>query len=283
MKTAVLIVLFLVVAIGAAAGWGAWRWNRGTLQLRAQLEAGRVPTLTPQAHTPQGADLPSPVQRFFQAALQPGRAPVAAVSLAHRGTFNMGEGKEQWRPFTSTQRVVTQRPGFDWDGRIRLLPGVAVHVHDAYVAGQGLLHASLLGLVTLADMRGTADTAQGELMRYLAEAAWYPTALLPSQGVRWTAVDDGSADATLSDGPTTVTLRFSFNPEGLIDGVSAAARARTVAGQVVYTPWRGRFWNHHWQDGLRVPMEGEVAWQLPAGLQPYWRGRVVSVAYEPVH
>lgn len=47
-----------------------------------------------------------------------------------------------------------------------------------------------------ADLRGAlGEVAQGELMRFFAEAAWYPTALLPSQGVRWQAVDDTSARA----------------------------------------------------------------------------------------
>lgn len=61
-----------------------------------------------------------------------------------------------------------------------MLPGLPARVHDAYVAGEGILHASLLGLFTVADLRGTDYIAEGELMRFFAEAAWYPTALLPS-------------------------------------------------------------------------------------------------------
>ena len=110
---------------------------------------------------------------------------VAAVQIRHAGQFNTGETQAQWRGFTSSQVTVTRRPGFDWDGRIGMGPGVRVFVHDAYVAGAGLVHAALLGLVPLADIRGTPEAAQGELLRFLAEAAWYPTALLPSQGVRW--------------------------------------------------------------------------------------------------
>jgi hypothetical protein len=71
-----------------------------------------------------------------------------------------------------------------------LLPGLPVRVHDAYVAGEGRLHATLLALITLADLRGTREMAEGELMRFLAEAPWYPTALLPSQGVRWEAAGE---------------------------------------------------------------------------------------------
>jgi hypothetical protein len=55
-----------------------------------------------------------------------------------------------------------------------------------------------MGLSALADLRCEGEIARGELMRYLAEAAWYPTALLPSQSVQWEALDDHSATAPWS-------------------------------------------------------------------------------------
>ena len=221
-----------------------------------------------------------PVQRYFRTALTEGQPIVAVVSVEHEGTFNMSETAEQWKPFTSTQRVITRRPGFDWDGRIAMMPGTPVRVHDAYVAGEGILHATLLGLVTLANLRGTPEMAQGELMRFFAEAAWYPTALLPSQGVRWEAIDDRTAKATLKDGDVTVTLLFRFNDAGLIGSVRAEVRGRTVNGAVVPTPWEGRWWGYELREGMRVPVEGEAAWLLPEGPKPYWRGRISKLSYE---
>src|SRR6202008_2673629 len=109
----------------------------------------------------------------------------------------------------SDQRVITQCPGFDWNARIVVAPGFTVYVHDAYVGREGILDAKLLGLVTLAESRGTPEIARAELMRFLAEAAWYPTALLPSQGVQWEAVDDCSARASLVDGAHRVTMQVS--------------------------------------------------------------------------
>jgi hypothetical protein len=161
-----------------------------------------------------------------------------------------------------------------------MLHGVPVPVHDAYVAGGGVLQAALLGLVTVAEQRGGGDIAQGELMRFLAEAAWVPTALLPSQGVRWEAVDDRTARATLRDGPVAVTLSFRFDAQGLIESVRAESRGRTVGKQVQPTPWEGRWSNYRVQDGMRVPMTGEVAWLLPEGAKPYWRGTITSLRYE---
>jgi len=226
------------------------------------------------------ASLPGPVQRYLRAVLPEDPPLVTAVDLTHAGTLNMSEGRERWRPFTSRQRVVVPRPGFDWDCRVRLLPGIRLRVRDAYCGGEGILRASLLGIITLANLRGGGELARGELMRFLAEAAWYPTALLPGQGVGWEAVDEGSARATLEDGGNAVGLLFRFDADGLVESVHADARVRTVRGRMVPTPWQGRFWNYAERAGMRVPLEGEVAWVLPDGLKPYWRGRITSLRYE---
>jgi hypothetical protein len=206
---------------------------------------------------------------------------VAAVSLEHTGTFNMSETGEQWKPFSSTQRVIIQRPGFVWDARIRMAPGMTVHVHDAYVAGEGVLTAKLFALFTVMKQPSTPELAQGELMRFFAEAVWYPTALLPSQGVAWEAIDDARASATLNDGTTTVKLVFQFDTQGLISSVRSEGRYREVDGVQVATPWQGRFGDYEMRDGMLVPLDGEVAWLLSDGAKPYWRGRIQRIQYEP--
>ncbi len=55
------------------------------------------------------------------------------------------------------------------------------------------------------------------------------------------------------------------------------ARGRTVDGEVVPTPWQGRFWNYDERGGMWVPLDGEVAWLLPEGAKPYWRGRITEI------
>jgi hypothetical protein len=273
--------IVIVVGLPAVLIYGSRRWHSRTQELRARLEAARVSLRPPAVDFRELEGLPAPVQRYFRAALEEGQPLVLAVDVEHTGTFNMSESGERWRPFASTQRVVAQRPGFVWDGRITLLPGIAVHVHDAYVAGEGILHPALFGLITLADMRDTGgDVARGELMRFFAEAAWYPTALLPSQGVRWDAVDNHSAKATLVDGMLSLTVLFSFGVGDFIDSVQAEARGRTVGGQVIPTPWEGRFSNYQERSGMHVPFSGEVAWLLPERRQPYWRGHITEIAYE---
>lgn len=275
---AVATVGVLIVALGA---FGASHWARHTRALNDRLEAARLP-ITPARFDAarELAGLPAPVQWYFRTVLTDGQPLIAAATVTHRGLFNMGETTDQWRPFTSRQRVVTRRPGFVWDGKMAVLPGLPVHVHDAYVAGEGILHPAIFGLFTLMDMRGTPEVAAGELMRFFAEAAWYPTALLPSQGVQWAPIDERSARATLVDGPISLSMTFTFADDGTLQSVLADARGRTVGGQIVMTPWEGRWSDVQVRDGMRVPIAGEVAWLTPEGRKPYWRGTITSLHYE---
>jgi hypothetical protein len=284
-KTILSIILSLVVGAVAARAYGAQHWAAATRTLHDQLESARQPHHIQRYSADELRGLPAPVQRYFRTVLQDGQPIITAATIEHTGTFNMSETGEQWRPFTSTQQVTTQRPGFVWAGRIAMLPGLPALVHDAYLAGEGILHATLAGLVSIVDMRDTDEVARGELMRFAAEAAWYPTALLPSQGVQWRAVDDTTADATLSDGDLTLTLRFGFTAEGLIETVRAEARGRAVGADVIPTPWEGRWSDYAERNGMLIPLEGEVAWLLPEGPHAYWRGRVTQIRYAlaPAH
>ena len=98
--------------------------------------------------------------------------------------------------------------------------------------------------------------------------------------MRWEAVDGRSARATLEEGDISLTMLFTFDEEGLIDAVRAESRGRAVGGEVVPTPWRGRFWQYEERGGMKVPLNGEVAWLPPEGEKPYWRGHITEISYE---
>lgn len=279
-KVVLLTVSGLLLIAGIAIIYGSFRWRASTREMRALLEEARIPNRPGQYSEEDLDDLPAPVQRYFRAVLNDGQPFVSAVSLEHAGTFNMSESGDNWRPFTSDQRVIIRRPGFDWDARIKMAPGLVVRVHDAYIAGEGILYASLSGMIPLAGTRSTPEMARGELMRFLAEAAWYPTVLLPGQGVQWDEVDEYSAQATLRDAEVSVTLLFCFNKQGLIESVRAEERGRTVADEIVPTPWEGRWSDYQLRNGMRIPLKGEVCWVLPEGPRPYWRARLTGISHE---
>lgn len=139
----------------------------------------------------------------------------------------------------------------------------------------------MLGLFAMADLHGPGDIAQGELMGFFAEAAWYPTALPPSHGVRWEAMDEYSAKAFVVDGTLSLTMLFSFNDAGLIESVHVEARAATVGKTIVMIPWEARLSNYQERNGMRVPLSGEASGcdhrgPGPTGVGPLLRWRMSS-------
>ena len=279
LKWIVLALVALAVIYGGLVTFGAWRWSVATGALITRLDAGDTSGHTQRYDAREIGDLPAPVRRYFELALTDGQPIIRAADAAMTGTFNMSLDAPQWKPFTSQQRVVTHRPGFVWDARIMLFAGFPVLVHDAYVAGTGILTPSILGLFSMGNISGTGEPARGELMRWFAECAWYPTALLPSQGIEWQAVDATSAQATMTDGPIRLTMLFRFGDDGLISSIRADARGALVAGQTVMMPWEGRFSDYRRQDGMLIPFYGEVAWITPQGEKPYFRGTVTHLTY----
>jgi hypothetical protein len=280
---ALLLCVLAVLALGLSA-YGTRQWAVAMQTLTRRLEAARTETVSPPTparyDSRELAGLPAPVQRYFRAVLKEDQPIICAANVELSGRFNMSATGEQWKPFTSRQRVVTSRPGFVWDARVVLFPGLPVRVVDGYVAGQGQLLAKLLGLFTVADAHGGGELARGEFMRYFAEAAWYPTALLPSQGVRWQAIDDASAHATMTDGPLTLTLLFRFDDAGLIASVRAESRGAGVGKDRVMLPWECRLSSYEAQHDMLLPMVGEAAWLRPAGRRTYFVGKVKTLSHE---
>ena len=142
------------------------------------------------------------------------------------------------------------------------------------------MKAAIFSIVPLAHIEGGEELGQGALMRYLAESVWFPTALLPSQGVTWEPVDDRRAKAAITDNGRTVCLTFSFNSEDEIESVYSPDRYREVDGAFLPTPWEGRFYGHTDVNGYRVPTEAEVAWHLPEGPFSYWRAMMTEIRYK---
>jgi hypothetical protein len=221
------------------------------------------------------ADLPDPVQTYFEAVLPEGKPRARTARIEQHGELLLGDS---WKPFSGTQHVTVDPPGFVWDATVRFAPLVPVRVVDAYVDGEGSLRAKLLSALTVSAAPPSPELNESELLRYLAESVWVPTALLPGAGVEWEAIDDHSARATLEDGDTTASLVFHFD-DWRVERVHAEARYRQEDDDVA--PWTGYLGAYEEFEGVRVPTQAEIEWTLPDGAHPYWRGEIESVTYDP--
>ena len=271
--------LTLLIAIAAVSGVA--QWNRSSARSMKRLaSAGAVAgSARPSIYTrEQLAGLPAPVVRFFDYVLTPGQRLVALARVRHTGDFAQTPG--QWKSFTSEQLFSVQPVGFIWDASIQMMPLFQVRVRDSYINGAGSMLGTISGVIRIVNAHDTPAMASASLLRYLAEAAWFPTAFLPGQGVQWSAIDDHAARATLTDGATTVSMDVHFAADGGIASTSAL-REREVNGRSVAMQWEGTYSSEFLLvDGMKIPKSAEVSWILPEGRAPYYRGDIVQIAYD---
>lgn len=113
-----------------------------------------------------------------------------------------------------------------------------------------------------------------------AEAAWYPSALRPSDALRWSPIDESRVLATLSSGALEVSLEFRFGAGGEVLGIYTPGRWGTFDEGYARIPWEGHFARYEEHQGVRVPMEGEVGWYIDGEWQPVWSGKIESVQFQ---
>ena len=262
----------LVAAVGAST-IGSARWGRATRQARDAILG--------TARPPQPADTvpPAPVRRYLEWAAPPGHPAIRLARVRQAGEFLLNP-PDDWAPFSASQLFGVRPPAMLWDATIQMLPLVSIRVRDSYIDGIGSMHGAVLGLFTVLRDRGPSEMARASLMRYLAEAAWFPSRLQPSDALSWRPVDDTTAVATLRDGAVTVSLEFRFDASGAIRTVYAERRFRGHDLDPAWAPWIGRFSEYRAFDGYRVPTRGVVAWVIEGEERPYWRGRIDSVRYQ---
>ncbi|WP_333608805.1 DUF6544 family protein [Arsukibacterium sp.] len=225
-------------------------------------------------------DLPPPVARYFRHVLVDGQQVIHLVRMQQSGVLRTSTAATSWSSFNASQVVVPPATGFLWNAKIEMPLGTHVRVLDSYSSGVGSGRASLLSAFAIASETGVPELNSGALHRYLAEAVWFPTALLPQSGVSWSSIDDFSALATLADGSTTVSLEFRFNDVGEVTGIYSDGRFGRFDGTYRRVPWEGRFRDYQTHAGMRVPFYGEVGWYDGGVLLWVWKGDIIKVQYE---
>jgi hypothetical protein len=279
-KLTLRILCVIAAALSLTIWIGSIRRSQALFQYIERLLQTADRTDTAQVSTEELNNLPEPVVRYFRRVLREGQPYIRVARLHQTGELRTEPQSDRWLLFQADQVVTPLSPGFVWDAQVNIAPLIHVRVRDAYIAGQGSGEVSLLSAITVAAERDRFEMDSGALHRYLAEAVWYPTALLPSAYLEWSPINDNKALASLTDSGITVRLEFSFNDAGEVTGIYSAGRWGIFAGEYKQVPWEGHFRKYEERDGMRVPTEGEVGWYSPGEWQPVWKGTIGEISYE---
>ena len=273
MRIALAVVAMVLAAAMATVIAGSSQWNRSTAARVAGLGSASQKSHTYDASVL--AHLPPPAVRYFRRVLRDGQPMVQSATATQQAEFFINGA---WRPLSATQQFVTSPPGFVWDARIAMAPLLSAFVRDSYVNGSATMTASVLGVYKLVDQHGARELNAGALQRLLGESIWFPTALLPSDRITWTARDDSSAIVTMRDAGIDVSLVFDINADGQAVSITGD-RFKEDGGSYAIQPWRIQCNEYHERDGMLIPLHCEVSWIANGTPVPYWRGRIATITY----
>ncbi|HKJ66399.1 MAG TPA: DUF6544 family protein [bacterium] len=219
--------------------------------------------------------LPEPVQRWLRFSGIIGDERILTVRLKQRGEFRMSPDGS-WMPFTAEQYYTTERPAFIWYTTMKSAPFLPITGRDRYWQGRGNMLIKLLSIVPVVDATGP-EMDQGTLVRFLNEMMWFPSAAL-NDYMRWEAIDDTSARATMEYQGVSGSAVFSFDQNGEMTNM-VADRYRSVDDRFELAQWATPIEESREFGGIRIPCKGEGVWNPDSGDFSYIRVEITDIEY----
>ncbi|QMW01023.1 DUF6544 family protein [Spirosoma foliorum] len=224
---------------------------------------------------PMLTGLPTPVREWLIASGVVGEERIHLVRLRQQG-FMRTSPDGQWMPTKAEQYINVDKPGFVWKADVKLLPFLPLAGLDQYINGKGNMRINALSFLPLVNA-ANSKFDQGELLRYLSEMCWYPSAAL-SPFITWECFDATSAVATITYKGVTASALFSFDDQYRLISVTAKRYKEADAASRLeswYIPVRG------WKimNGIRIPVKGDVMWKLDAGDFTYYQWEITDIDY----
>jgi hypothetical protein len=243
-------------------------------RFKAKIEARRRIVVAEQISVPpRQYAIPEIVRAFAERS--GGKLGGPKVVLAHQRAEMRLAPNQKFFPIEASQLSGTRDPGFVWEATARIAGIVPMRVIDSYAAGRGWLGVRIAGAIPMANATGP-ENDKGEMMRFLAEMAWNPDAIVNMSALHWREIDDRTVDVLAATKGGTATVRLLFDADGDLEGIEADDRPYLVGGKSLPMRWIGRFRDYADFGSYRLPSYGEVAWVLPEGEFVYWRGTIID-------
>ncbi len=213
--------------------------------------------------------LPEPVQHYFKHVLKEGQPYISYTRLKHDGKFKTGL-KKGWVNIEGEQYFTTEKPGFIWKGTT-----LAFVARDMYLADEGRLIVTILSTINVVDVHGKQQYDESELLRWLSESIWFPTNLLPSEKLQWTAIDISSAKLTFHYNGLSLFYIVTFNNTGEI----IQMETKRYMDERRLETWIIKPGKYEDKNGVIIPIEAEVFWRLKEGDFSYAKFNVKEIEY----
>ncbi len=96
------------------------------------------------------------------------------MDMKHVGEMRLDPESNKWLSAKATQRVGVLEPGFAWQVKADVAPGLRVLGLDSLIEKRAEMVIRLLGVFPVANVKDTPEVNESTMHRYLLEMGWYP-------------------------------------------------------------------------------------------------------------
>jgi hypothetical protein len=237
------IILMVLIALVTALN----SFDMNVKDLFQQSEKGDLKVYHPE----QLSALPMPVQDYFRYVLKDGQPYINQVRLKHNGRFKTSL-EAKWKSIEGEEYFTVNQPGFIWKGKMGNFTAI-----DRFIDGQGSLQVYLFSIFRIANGKGS-KFSQGELLRWLGECTWFPTALLPNDYLHWEPMNEHQAKLVFTYKKLLVSYIVTFNDTHEIIQLETSR----YMGDNNLETWIGKLSNYRTFNNVVIPATIQAIWKL---------------------
>lgn len=222
------------------------------------------------------SNLPEPARRYFNYMIEPGARLYTVVELDMIGQIGLGTRQAPNYQAMNAHQILAPPHGLVWQLESGLICG-----SDGALPGRSWTRFWLFGLLPVT-RASDPDHRRSAFGRVVAEAAfWAPASLLPSEHVRWEAVDARGARAIVRFGPFEQAVDITIGLTGAPTRVQIQRWSNANADKEYREqPFGGKLSEFRRFDGYRLPtrVEGGNHFGTPDYF-PFFRAELTNIRF----
>lgn len=225
----------------------------------------------------EAAELPFQVRNYFLKVIEEKTEKPRFLSLNQKAQFKTSINSG-WKDLTADVYYTPVNPAYLRDSQIEMSEFLWTRAIESYIDGRGAVIIKLLSSLKVTELTGQ-KVNESSLARYLTESVMFPSALLPSNNLKWRKLDGNKAEVELTHNSNKVKAIFFFNEKHLVEKVKTSNRFRTTRAGFQQTDFTIHYSDYQKADGFTIPTQFEIEWNLPDHKFKFGKSKIENLKF----
>lgn len=244
-------------------------------------EIAKVKNLSASANTLLQIDsldsYPLMLKKYFKNSIPDSSYSSSYAYLKLNGEIKTGENSN-WQQVTAEEHLSVSQPAYIWNAKLKMNDIVSARAIETYINGTGNILIKLFSSLKISDATG-GYVDQSGLTRYLCDAVFVPSALLPNEFLEWEFVEQGKVKGTLRFKDLKADADFYFNSSGEVTRIETSDRYRTTPAGYVRNLLSITLSDYRTFGSYKIPTYFETAWQTKNGKFVFGKFNITDAQY----